>query len=105
MHGLPDSHKNHERDRKADDAVLAAWAEELVADLGLDGLEVDIDQLLGLAGRAAHSVARPAAPLTTYLVGVAVGRAAGSGGDDAAALAEAVETVKHKCRERTRPEE
>jgi hypothetical protein len=50
-------------------AVLAVWSRELVTALQLDEFEVDIDGVLGLAGIAAHSVVRPAAPLTTFLVG------------------------------------
>ncbi|MEP6461886.1 MAG: DUF6457 domain-containing protein [Frankiaceae bacterium] len=34
----------------------------------------DRDLVLDLARDVAHGVARPAAPLTTYLVGIAVGR-------------------------------
>ena len=55
--------------------VLAAWVADLGRELGLD-LEVDVEVLLDLAGDAAHGVVRPAAPLTTFLVGVAVGRGA-----------------------------
>jgi hypothetical protein len=56
-------------------------------------LDVDLDalgqvaplraELLDVARDAAHGVARPAAPLTTFLLGVAVGR--GATVDDAAA--------------------
>lgn len=55
---------------------LSGWLEEVSAELGLD-LEIDADDrdlLLDLARDAAHSVTRPAAPLTTFLIGVAVGR-------------------------------
>ena len=38
-----------------------------------------MDAVLGLAGEVAHAVVRPAAPLTTYLVGLAVGRAIATG--------------------------
>jgi hypothetical protein len=60
-------------------AVLAVWSRELVTALQLDEFEVDIDGVLGLAGIAAHSVVRPAAPLTTFLVGYAAGLAAADG--------------------------
>ncbi|MBC7517383.1 MAG: hypothetical protein H7248_00610 [Microbacteriaceae bacterium] len=56
-------------------AVLADWSARLSAELGLD-ISVDIDAILSLAGVAAHTVIRPAAPLTTFLVGYAAGRAA-----------------------------
>ncbi|TYC97861.1 molybdopterin-guanine dinucleotide biosynthesis protein [Arthrobacter echini] len=59
--------------------LLHDWTEGLLAALELEGTEVDIDAVLGLAGRAAHSVVRPAAPLTTFVVGYAAGLAVGSG--------------------------
>lgn len=54
------------------DDVLAAWTAAVRTELGA-GVEVDRDLLLALAGDAAHGVARPAAPLTTFLVGYAAG--------------------------------
>jgi molybdopterin-guanine dinucleotide biosynthesis protein A len=56
------------------DEVLQAWADSLLAELGQPDTIVDIDGVLGLAGKVAHAVVRPAAPLTTYIVGYAVGR-------------------------------
>lgn len=58
------------------DDVLAAWTAAVRTELGA-GVEVDRDLLLALAGDAAHGVARPAAPLTTFLVGYAAGLAGG----------------------------
>ncbi|MBB6170703.1 hypothetical protein HNR23_000763 [Nocardiopsis mwathae] len=58
--------------------TLVEWAELVSAELEL-GEEIgkgDVDRILDLARDAAHSVARPAAPLTTYLLGIAVGRGA-----------------------------
>jgi len=75
------------------DGILDAWAEELRAALGIDP-EVDVKAVLGLAGVAAHAVVRPAAPLTTYLVGYTAGRAAALGEDPAAAAAEAARIAK-----------
>lgn len=66
------------------DDVLKEWTAAVKADLGID-LEVDRALLLALAGDAAHGVARPAAPLTTFLVGYAAGRV--GGGPDAVAAA------------------
>lgn len=57
------------------ETVLASWVADVGRELGLD-LEVKVDVVLDLAGDAAHAVVRPAAPLTTFLVGVAVGRGA-----------------------------
>ncbi len=45
--------------------------------------EVDRNRILDLAREVAHNVARPAAPLTAYLLGLVVG--AGGDLDDAAA--------------------
>lgn len=59
--------------------VLAAWVTRLATELGLGDVPVDIDAILSLAGVAAHAVLRPAAPLTTYIVGYAAGRAAATG--------------------------
>lgn len=56
---------------------LSSWAEQLCEALGVD-LEVEIDPILDLARDAAHSVERPAAPLTTFLVGYAAGVRGGS---------------------------
>lgn len=72
------------------DAILQAWSAVLVDRLGLAGVEVDIHAVLGLAGQVAHAVVRPAAPLTAFVVGYAVGRAVESGtSTDASALAAA----------------
>ncbi len=56
--------------------ILADWCDAAAAELGLAGHELtedDRNAILGLAGVAAHSVLRPAAPLTTFLAGYAVG--------------------------------
>lgn len=58
--------------------TLIEWAGLCAEELGLDLApeKSDVDRILDLARDAAHQVARPAAPLTTYLLGVAVGRGA-----------------------------
>ena len=55
-------------------STLDDWTAALCAELGLDPADVDQKTVLNLARVAAHTVDRPAAPLTTYLLGVAVGR-------------------------------
>jgi hypothetical protein len=58
--------------------TLVEWARLVCAELELSE-EIDTDDvnlILDLARDAAHSVARPAAPLTAYLLGIAVGRGA-----------------------------
>ena len=50
-----------------------AWVDAVSHELGLD-TPVDVPALLDLAKVAAHQIERPAAPLTTYLLGYAVGQ-------------------------------
>ena len=66
---------------------LDGWVAELATELGLDPGLVERTALLDLARDAAHGVARPAAPLTTFLVGLAAGRAGGEATDVADAVA------------------
>ncbi|MFE0579487.1 MULTISPECIES: NTP transferase domain-containing protein [unclassified Streptomyces] len=68
--------------------VLDQWITAVKNELGID-LAVDTTTLLDLARDAAHGVARPAAPLTTFLVGYAAAHAAATGADPAQAVAEA----------------
>lgn len=56
--------------------VLDEWISAVKDELGID-LDVDTGALLDVARDAAHSVARPAAPLTTFLVGYAAALAGG----------------------------
>jgi len=58
-------------------STLEEWTAAVRAGLGLDPgplSTADTKIVLDLARDAAHAVARPAAPLTAYLLGVAVGR-------------------------------
>lgn len=64
--------------------VLNEWISAVKDELGID-LDVDTGVLLDLARDAAHGVARPAAPLTTFLVGYAAAQA--QGGPEAVAEA------------------
>ena len=61
-------------------STMEDWIAAAKAELGID-LEVDVDKLLDLTKVVAQSVARPAAPITAFLVGYA---AAQSGGGTAA---------------------
>jgi hypothetical protein len=54
--------------------TLQQWTEAACAELGLDRQEADIEAVLDLARDVAHHVARPAAPLTAFVLGLAVGR-------------------------------
>ena len=68
--------------------TLDEWLAEAAGSLGLDPATVDKRLVLDLARDVAHAVERPAAPLTAYLLGVAVGR-----GADPAAAAEALSAL------------
>ncbi|MDP9118498.1 MAG: DUF6457 domain-containing protein [Actinomycetota bacterium] len=55
--------------------VVDEWIAALAAELGVDAALIDRDLILDVARDAAHAVARPAAPLATFLVGLAAGLA------------------------------
>ncbi|HEX3489757.1 MAG TPA: DUF6457 domain-containing protein [Streptosporangiaceae bacterium] len=59
------------------------WIAAACAELGLDPADVPVRTVLDLARVAAHQVERPAAPLTAFLLGLAIGR--GADPSDAAA--------------------
>ncbi|MFI6736400.1 NTP transferase domain-containing protein [Nonomuraea sp. NPDC050451] len=63
--------------------VLNEWTALACKELGIDPATVDRDLILDLTKEVAHGVARPAAPLTAYLLGLAQG--AGTAPDDAVA--------------------
>ena len=60
--------------------VLDDWVAALAAELDVDPAAVDVRHLLDVARDAAHQVDRPAAPLTTFLVGYAAGLRGGGAG-------------------------
>ncbi|MEV4383132.1 DUF6457 domain-containing protein [Streptosporangium amethystogenes subsp. fukuiense] len=53
--------------------MLTEWTALVCRELGIDPATVDRDEVLDLTKEVAHGVARPAAPLTAYLLGVALG--------------------------------
>lgn len=77
---------------------LHSWVAKLATELGGDAVPidpdvVDVDEVLSLAADAAHALVRPAAPLTTYLAGLA----AGLNGGTRDAVVEALEAAKAAC--------
>lgn len=70
---------------------LDAWVARVRAELDLPA--VDVGLLLDLARDVAHGVARPAAPVTCFLVGLGAGRALAAGVDPASAVAAAAAAV------------
>jgi pyrrolidone-carboxylate peptidase len=74
--------------------TVEEWAPLLAAELGLE-TEIDIDAILAIAGETAHAVERKAAPVSTFLIGLAAGRAG--------ATPEAVADGIRRTRELARP--
>jgi hypothetical protein len=75
---------------------LDGWLAELAAALDVDLSAVDRDLVLDLARDAAHGVARPAAPLTTFLVGLAAGQRGATSDAVAAAAADAQRLIERR---------
>jgi hypothetical protein len=73
---------------------MDAWTAAVAAELGLDD-DPQVRLVLALAKDVAHGVLRPAAPVTAYLLGVAVGR----GADPAEAAARLTALVEHVATE------
>ena len=51
--------------------MMNTWIDAVCAELNLSAV-ADVDVILDVARVAAHNVERPAAPVTTFLVGLAV---------------------------------
>jgi molybdopterin-guanine dinucleotide biosynthesis protein A len=79
-----------------EDWDMQEWVDAVREALGVD-VVVDIDTILDVARDAAHAVDRPAAPVTTYLIGGAV-----AAGADPAGAAAAVGELARGWAERTR---
>ena len=54
-------------------STLERWIAAACGELGVDRASVDERVILDLARDAAHRVDRPAAPVTAFLAGIAVG--------------------------------
>ncbi len=88
--------------------TLGEWLSTVSAKLDIDPNGVDIETVLNVAGDVAHEVARPAAPLSTFLLGVAVGRAmaassAGSSKDPRAELQSHADSICELAADWDRP--
>ena len=68
--------------------ALDAWLVAAAAELGVEPDAVRIGTVLDVARDVAHDVARPAAPLSTFLLGVAYGRAGAADPDRLQGLAD-----------------
>lgn len=69
---------------------IADWTDKACVALGIDAGQADTAEILALAGDVRRAVAKPAAIVAVYLLGVAVGRGADRG-EAAARLAELAE--------------
>jgi hypothetical protein len=69
--------------RRAPGADLPQWVAYVVERFGVDPALVDVERLLNVSSDVAHSVARPAVPVTMFVAGLA---AAGRTPDEVAAL-------------------
>ncbi|GAA3956656.1 DUF6457 domain-containing protein [Actinoplanes auranticolor] len=56
--------------------VLDNWIAAACDELGLSTDDVEAKSVLDVARDVAHNVVRPGAPVTAYLMGIAVGRGA-----------------------------
>ncbi|MBT1004165.1 NTP transferase domain-containing protein [Paenarthrobacter sp. DKR-5] len=85
---------------KSQEETLEEWCRAVLKTLELEDVDVDINAVLKLAGVAAHAVVRPAAPLTTFLAGLAAGMAAGSGqADEHTAMRSAIAVCQQLARD------
>lgn len=64
---------SQENPRHLPPEALDDWMAKIASLLGIDE-KVDVASLLDLTRDVAHDVARPAAPLTTFALGIALGR-------------------------------
>jgi hypothetical protein len=72
---------------------LSDFAAALAKALDLAGVEVDVERVLSLASDAAHAYLRPAAPVATFLAGLAAGRT----GATAESMQEALDRAADFC--------
>jgi hypothetical protein len=69
---------------------LSEFVTQACAELGVPVSDVDTTLVLDLAKEVAHNTVRPAAPVSAYLLGLAVGR-----GGDPAELAARLTALAH----------
>lgn len=76
--------------------TLHEWTAAVQAALGTEA-DVDIHLILDVARDAAHAVERPAAPLTTFLLGYAAAQRGGSAED----VSDVAAVLTRLCAQRT----
>lgn len=75
--------------------ALDDWTFAACERLGLDRDDVSIPLVLDLTRDVAHAVARPAAPLSAFLAGLAAGRSGGSPAEQERAVADVVDLAQN----------
>lgn len=89
---------------KSQEETLEEWCRALLQAFELEGVEVDVNEILSVAGVAAHAVVRPAAPLTTFIAGFAAGMASGSGqAPDSASMKAALDVARKLSKDYAAP--
>jgi len=73
--------------------MLDDWVTKLSQEIGVKPDDIAISEILDLARDAAHAVARPAAPITTFIVGYAAGMRGGGRETVAQAVREALAAI------------
>ena len=73
--------------------ALNDWLDAVAHEFALDPNAISIVTLLNVAKDVAHSVARPAAPLSTFLMGIALGRATAAGTEGSAEARDQMEAL------------
>ncbi|BCW34924.1 molybdenum cofactor guanylyltransferase [Arthrobacter sp. StoSoilA2] len=97
-------HNEQEADMKSQEETLEDWCRTLLQAFELEGVDVDINEVLAVAGVAAHSVVRPAAPLTTFIAGYAAGMARGIGqAADDTAMSAALDLARQVAKQYLEP--
>ncbi len=94
-----DADTQEELDMAETHLTLDEWVRLLATELDVDPADVDVKEILDVAREAAHNIARPAAPLTTFIAGYAAGLRGGA--DHTAA---ALQTARALTAERAVPE-
>ena len=61
-------------DLAAEQAQWQTWIDAVCADLGVPSSLVDVEAIHDLSRQVAHGLARPLAPVSTFILGMAVGR-------------------------------
>ena len=94
------AHERNEGEEANVTDALDTWIAELADALDIDSTAIDRNLVLSLS-RATHRVARAAAPLTIFLVGMA----AGLNGGGATAVSQAAATARRLASKHTAPAE